>query len=363
MRNALLLLVATASLLGQVSMAQPSPNCEHPIKDLASCPPCPSSTDLCRKPVDGYQPTVNGCGPEKFSNLIHLGVIPQGYGNADFANGGCPSTQSCGCNQHDRCYGTCNNDKKACDDALLQELRTSCRNTYPVDPRGRDGCSDGLCFSDNQRLGICLARARKYYQAVAGLGQGAYDDAQKDACQCCCKSPGVALRASAQLLPANQTGPVCAPETWSGMASEQADLNDGQGNTLHRHQSATVTWTPMPQDPSGTVFTASGTVLVSATGTAGPCSITLPPTTFSIGGTLQFFPSSTPVTYMADGEPSGVNCLEYVYACPDGTTTLCGDPKPWLEVSGQSVPSNGDTISGTSTQGGITYQWSFQRNP
>jgi len=340
-------------------MAQ-AQNCEHPVKDLASCPPCPSSGPLCRKPVEGYQATVNGCGPEKFSSLIKAGVIPQGYGKADFGNGGCPSNLFCGCNQHDLCYGSCNADKKACDDALLRDLTASCRNAYPVDPRGKDGCSDGLCFSDNQNLGICLARAQLYYHAVKGLGQSAYDTTQKDACQCCCNSQGAGLLMSALILSADQPGPVCAPLTWSGTASEQADLDDGLGTTLHRHQNATVTWTPLPQDPSGTVFTASGTVDIDATGTAGPCTVSLPTTTLSISGTLQFFPSLSPPTYMAIGDSTGASC--YVYTCPDGTTTLCGE-KPWLEVSGQQLPASGDTLSGTSTDGSITYQWSFKRGP
>ncbi len=215
MRAALLLLAAATFPAG---VARAISDCEHPVADLASCPPCPSSTPLCRKPIDGYQPTVNGCGPEKFSKLIKAGVIPQGYNAADFANGGCPAMQSCGCNQHDRCYGTCNKDKTACDTAFLQDLLRSCNNAYPVDPRGRAGCSDGLCFSNNQEYGICIARANKYYSLVAGLGQSAYDDAQKDACQCCCNLQGGMLIALDRTSLVNQEGPVCSAPRLQGTA-------------------------------------------------------------------------------------------------------------------------------------------------
>jgi hypothetical protein len=152
--------------------------------------------------------------------------------------------------------------------------------------------------------------------------------------------------------------------TWAGTASEQADLDDGLGSTLHRHQSATVTWTPFPQDPTGMTFTASGTVVITATGTAGPCTISLPATTLSIGGTLQFFPTLAPPKYSADGSGTGVTCLNYVYNCPDGTTTLCGDVKPFLQTGQQPLATNPATISGTTpTQQGISYQWSFTRSP
>ena len=119
---------AASVFLSSSSIAQ-SP-CEHPIADLSKCPACPASP-RCRRAAAGYTPSYNGCGPEKFAKLIQLGVIPQGYGPADFANGGCQLPQLCGCNKHDICYGTCNS------------------------------------------------------QVSGSTGQGPYDDAQKTACECC----------------------------------------------------------------------------------------------------------------------------------------------------------------------------------
>src|SRR6185503_10876223 len=80
-------------------------SCEYPISDLSQCPPCPASPK-CRRQRAEHQPSHNGCGPAKFSSLIENEVIPQGYGAADFATGGCQSPSLCGCNQHDVCYGT-----------------------------------------------------------------------------------------------------------------------------------------------------------------------------------------------------------------------------------------------------------------
>src|SRR5207253_2764114 len=66
-------------------------NCYTPVSNLDGCLPCPQ-TQFCRKPLPGYQPKVNGCGPEKFTTLINKGIIPQGWGRADFRNGGCSGT-------------------------------------------------------------------------------------------------------------------------------------------------------------------------------------------------------------------------------------------------------------------------------
>lgn len=156
--------------------------CEAPVADLGKCPPCPASP-RCRSSRDNFTPSINGCGPSKFSKLIENGMIPQGFGAADFRNGGCPEGQLCGCNQHDACYGTCNSSKSACDAAMHDDMRKECFKKFPV---GRnDNCSDLNVVCERDRLGICLARARLYFRLVSGLGQGPFEDAQKEACQCC----------------------------------------------------------------------------------------------------------------------------------------------------------------------------------
>lgn len=171
--------IAAVCFEGKFAHAQP---CQAPLANLTECPPCPASPK-CRSPRDGYKPSINGCGPAKFSSLIERGVVPQGYGAADFRNGGCPDGQLCGCNQHDVCWGTCNANKSACDNAFHQEMRRECFRKFRVDPKR--SCSDPL-VCDADLLGICLSRARLYFNLVSGsLGKTPFEDAQKEACQCC----------------------------------------------------------------------------------------------------------------------------------------------------------------------------------
>jgi hypothetical protein len=167
----------------------------------------------------------NGCGPQKFTNLIESGVIPQGYGDADFGNGGCTAPQTCGCNQHDVCYGTCNSNKSTCDSNFLQDMLKECHKKYPATKN--DGCADGLCFASIDRLGMCRSRARLYWKLVSGsAGQTPYEDAQKEACECCevpagmaycfcnkkCYPSGSSCLAECKVSLACNTG-ICGPAT------------------------------------------------------------------------------------------------------------------------------------------------------
>jgi hypothetical protein len=284
MRRTLLLLV-TAVVPAFDASAQ-SDECQYPVPDLASCPPCPSSTPLCRKPAPGHPPTVNGCGPEKFTALIEHGIIPQGFGDADFRNGGCPANQSCGCNQHDVCYGTCNSDKSACDEAFKKDLNTSCENAYPVDPRGRDACPDGLCFSNNQRSAMCHNRARKYYSLVKEVGQSAYDTAQKVACQCCCNSQGGGLIALARASSVNQAGPVCKPPMLHLMAHHHWVAATG-GTTPGQQVTDSTATLDMPFDPNSSSsdlieFIPMGTFHFHYEETEANCTVSAP----DVDGTL-----------------------------------------------------------------------------
>jgi hypothetical protein len=303
-RQRILLLASVAGLLG-VREAAAQTQCE-PIMDLATCPPCPSSTPLCRRAKAGYEPGVNGCGPMKFSSVGN--PIPQGYGAADFANGGC--------NEHDRCYGKCNAAKSACDQALLDDLLNECVRKYPVDTRGRDGCSDGLCFSNNQRLGICRSRARLYYNAVKSLGQGPYEEAQKEACECCCNpaAPSLSAGLEAGARGGLQVGPVCRPGHWVGGAI--SDTQYKQFPNTHIRTSSQITWTPTQSIPGLEVFAPSGSGtadLFEANGcvaTLDPRTVLTDPTNTS--GTLTIDRSTAPA--MADGD-AGIGLVTTLTDC------------------------------------------------
>jgi hypothetical protein len=141
--------LAALVLVARLAAAQ---QCEYPIQDLRAC--------AGRTPRSGYTPSVNGCGPEG-SSL----PLPQGSAKASFLEP---------CNEHDRCYGTCNSDKSTCDSNFLTATRESCFAAYPrSDPDAWDARA------------VCLSRSRAYANAVKSLGQSAYDEAQKLACECC----------------------------------------------------------------------------------------------------------------------------------------------------------------------------------
>jgi hypothetical protein len=129
----------------------------HPIADLALCPD--------RVPHPGHVPSSNGCGPAQ--GFIRY-IIPNKIGpdrNVDFT----PA-----CNHHDICYDTCNSVKSACDQAFLADMRAACSEAYP-----------GHGFFDRYMRSVCGADAYLYYTAVARGGAEAYEEAQKEACDCC----------------------------------------------------------------------------------------------------------------------------------------------------------------------------------
>ena len=152
---------------------------------------------------------------------------------------------------------------------------------------------------------------------------------------------------------------LCEPSgRWVGTASEDAVLTSPQG-TLTRHAEATVTWSPAAFDPTGSILQPTGSVTISATGSAGPCSISLPATTLPIGpneGMLQFVGDQ----YVIVGAGAGGGALlDYVYSCPEGSTIRPGDVKPWLQAPPQPRPPEGEPLQGTHSSEGITYTWRF----
>lgn len=149
---------------------------KHPLTSVAACPG--------RVPTPGYIATFNGCGPEG-SWVTHL--IPNRFGLADF-------TQCC--NNHDVCYGTCNDVKSTCDNTFGICLATACTIGY---------ASFALL------LPTCLEVAAIYYAAVALGGGGAFESAQDGACDCCSTStcPQSCAGSACGSLPACAPGGDC----------------------------------------------------------------------------------------------------------------------------------------------------------
>ncbi len=132
----------------------------YPIANLDLCPN--------RVPHPGHTPSFNGCGPE---NGFARYLIPNRIGplrNVDFT----PA-----CNNHDICYDTCNSDKSVCDANFFNDLSAQCAAAYP-----------GTSWYQTYMRTVCISvDARLYYLAVSrtATGRNAYEDAQKQACDCC----------------------------------------------------------------------------------------------------------------------------------------------------------------------------------
>lgn len=246
----------------------------------------------------------------------------------------------------------CNPDNPPCS-GTQKNCGGVCRDTTS-DSKNCGGCGIACGAGDPNNCGKCGITCA---DGFACLGGACVCGSGRAVCKGQCVSLATDTSNWGELCVGGQCQP-SGPPTWSGTASEQADLNDGAGDILHRHASATITWTPFPGDPTGTVFSATGTVVITATGSAGPCTVSLPATTLGVTGTLQFFPTLTPPAYTASGSPTtSTGCLEYTYTCPDGTTQMCGDVKPWLETGQVPIPTDPNTISGTTpTQSGISYK-------
>lgn len=70
------------------------------------------------------------------------------------------------CASHDICYGTCGSEKRSCDAAFGACLLAKCDRAPPIVRE------------------ICTAFALTFYAAVVELGDGAFCDAQSEACVC-----------------------------------------------------------------------------------------------------------------------------------------------------------------------------------
>jgi hypothetical protein len=136
---------------------------QYPAQNLQDCP--------CRREHPGYKATSNGCGPAGVLNLPKWALIPDSIAYISFKSA---------CDHHDICYGTCNQTKTKCDDALGDEIYDSCVATYPVS----DGSSLNPFTAFQQAM--CNGLGNTYVWGVSGTGgDEAYDAAQKEACECC----------------------------------------------------------------------------------------------------------------------------------------------------------------------------------
>jgi len=101
-----------------------------------------------------HTPTSNGCGPEGLK--VQTEHLPSG------------EMTSC-CNEHDICYGTCNNDKDKCDLEFKRCLYRICDSSKMADELEKKKCQIG---------------AKLLYTGTTTLGCKFYQESQKQACFC-----------------------------------------------------------------------------------------------------------------------------------------------------------------------------------
>lgn len=107
-------------------------------------------------PRPGYKhPPPNGCGSPLFGFQFDIGI---------------PSMTKC-CNQHDRCYDTCGQEKQDCDEQFQDCLETICRNVQRT---------LGLA----QSVQACESAVTLLFDAVMHLGCKPYLDSQRESCVC-----------------------------------------------------------------------------------------------------------------------------------------------------------------------------------
>jgi hypothetical protein len=283
-------------------------------------------------------PSYNGCGPESVPKLINAGVIPQGFDQADFANGGCSLPQLCGCNRHDICYGTCNADKAACDRQFEEDLEAECRREFPIFPGEK--CGSDACMTSQDKRGICLSRAHAYVNLVTGAGQSAFDDAQKQACECFPSYKYVGSLARTQSWTVEETG--CTPNpsvstlqgTWDLEWESSGDLTIAGSYWVKATRSGYKGHNFVPTEICGAAKLPGVDVSISPPGAFPFCGIVESDgaklSTSSPVGNMEFACPPTVASFTITGNPaSGSENIQgfQQWKCPDfvhGDSTAVG---------------------------------------
>jgi len=124
---------------------------EYPPADLDNCPN--------KRHHPGASPSMNGCGPADSVDLV-----PDTFGPVNFGPG---------CDIHDVCYGTCGSDRKKCDDDMRSYMYGACVKQW------------GDSVLTFPLVAACFKVADVYHAAVRLGGQGPWETAQKEDCECC----------------------------------------------------------------------------------------------------------------------------------------------------------------------------------
>ncbi|MEM4245620.1 MAG: fibronectin type III domain-containing protein [Candidatus Nanoarchaeia archaeon] len=131
---------------------------------IEPCCPMPLDFDDCklRKQNPDYKPNINGCGGDPISKLLACGMCPEA----------CTVWFTDICNEHDKCFGKCNNPIEMCNKAFCDQMFSRCYDTHYVFPADREKC---------------LNCAEKFCVAVTAFSGPWYYSVQREACCCLIK--------------------------------------------------------------------------------------------------------------------------------------------------------------------------------
>lgn len=99
----------------------------------------------------------NGCGPSVTNLMTQVSSKLGNYFGDNFE--GC-------CNDHDKCFGTCGSDRKACDNTFYSCMKTKCKKKN--------------VFSRS----YCKVMAKTFYELVENFGGEFFKKSQTKHCEC-----------------------------------------------------------------------------------------------------------------------------------------------------------------------------------
>jgi hypothetical protein len=116
---------------------------------------------------------------ESFDRNNPTGEFNTVFGNTDAQDFSTP------CGAHDKCYQSCmpTGGKAACDNQLLTDMNAVC-NLVPPTQTAQKVINGGVVVTINIQE-ACYKNAFLFFTAVDLAGGGAYDDGEKNYCDCC----------------------------------------------------------------------------------------------------------------------------------------------------------------------------------
>lgn len=163
------------------------------------CYPPSEATVPCRQSTAAY--IVDGCSiPQQLETLTpsgnrndpvggRAGLRPTTFGVEQGVVPIASAISTLPCNQHDKCYKTCQSGQSVCDTRFGAELSSVCNSAYPsitLCPWQFPPLNlPAKCPQYLLEAAICGPIANRMRDAVRQFGEGAYRENQERHCACC----------------------------------------------------------------------------------------------------------------------------------------------------------------------------------